>query len=201
MRRRADVTELIEVCGPEAPEVVAKFRDEGFITPRKNPVDITHECILREWPRLKEWLEKEDRSARRLCELAGAAKDAGWRPGLSAEQEKSIRGLAGLTLQNLSGWRDDAQPTAAWARRYVTAVDFDTAYGYLRWSEARDQEEKRRELRRKRLLRVLAGAFAAVLLAFGPPGFLPLSACSSCCTGVESQGVSRVFHRESQRRS
>ncbi len=59
VRRRADVTELIEVCGPEAPEVVAKFRDEGFITPRKNPVDITHECILREWPRLKEWLERE----------------------------------------------------------------------------------------------------------------------------------------------
>ena len=163
VRRRAEIGELTEVCGPDAAEVVGTFRNAGFITPHENPVDITHECILREWPRLKQWLDRENRNARRLRELAEAAEDAGWRPGLSAEQQKPIRELAGLTLQNLVGWRDESTPTSAWARRYVTAVDFDTAYGYLLWSEARDQEQKKRELRRKRNLRIVFGLLLLAL--------------------------------------
>jgi hypothetical protein len=135
-------------------------------------VDITHECILRAWARLREWLEQEDLSAKRLRELAAAAADAGWRPELNAEQEKAVRGLEGLTLQNLSGWRDEIRPTAAWARRYSTAVDFETADGYLTWSQALDQqrnahvrelerqtaEAAEKELQRTRLLLWLADA-------------------------------------------
>lgn len=30
-----------------AVDVVGRFRAEGFVTSRENPVDITHECILR----------------------------------------------------------------------------------------------------------------------------------------------------------
>src|ERR1019366_1537372 len=164
VRRRAEIAELVEVCGPEAAEVVAKFRAEGFMSPRENPVDITHECILREWPRLKEWLEKENRSARRLRELAEAAEDAGWRPGMTAGQEKPVRPLAGLTLQNLSNWRDEAQPTPAWASRYLAAAEFQTANSYLNWSEAREKDQERRELGRKRMLRGLAGGVGVVFL-------------------------------------
>src|SRR5215472_10548988 len=83
VRRRAEISELIEVCGPDAPEIVRRFRAAGFVTPRENPVDITHESVLREWPRIRGWLEKENRSARRLRELVAAAEDAGWRVGLS----------------------------------------------------------------------------------------------------------------------
>jgi len=164
VRRRAEIGELIEVCGQDAIGIVRMFRAEGFVTPRENPVDITHECILREWPRLREWLEREDRSARRLRQLAEAAADAGWRPGLTPEQQKSVRALAGLTLQNLAGWRDETQPTAAWASRYLPAADFETAAGYLNWSELREQDEKRQELRLTRLFRALAVGFVAVLL-------------------------------------
>lgn len=164
VRRRAEIGELTEVCGQEAIGVIRTFRAEGFVTPRENPIDITHECILREWPRLQGWLAREDRSAGRLRQLAEAASDAGWRPGLTAEQQKSVRPLAGLTLQNLAGWRDETRPTAAWASRYLAAVDFETAVGYLNWSELREQDVKRRELRLTRLFRALAVAFVAVLL-------------------------------------
>jgi Novel STAND NTPase 1 len=71
--------ELIEVCGPDAVDVVGGFRAGGFVTSRANPVDIRHECILRGWPRLGEWLEREARNARRLGELAQAEEDAGGR--------------------------------------------------------------------------------------------------------------------------
>jgi hypothetical protein len=72
-------------------DVVGRFRAEGFVTSRENPVDITYECILREWPRLREWLERENRNARRLREVAEAAKGASWRPGLTPEQQKPVR--------------------------------------------------------------------------------------------------------------
>ena len=157
VRRRAEIGELTEVCGPDAADVIRRFRDAGFTTAHENPVDITHECILREWPRIREWLDRENRNARRLRELAEAANDAGWRPGMTPEQEESIRELAGLTLQNLLNWRDDAQPTLAWARRYLSAADFETAYGYLLWSEARAREQRTRELRRKRNFRIVLG--------------------------------------------
>lgn len=164
VRRRAEIGELTEVCGQEAIGIVRMFRAEGFVTPREDVVDITHECILREWPRLREWLEREDRSARRLRQLAEAASDAGWRPGLDPAQQNTVRPLAGLTLQNLVGWRNETQPTAAWASRYVADVDFETAVGYLDWSELREQDAKRREVRVTRLFRALAVAFVAVLL-------------------------------------
>jgi WD40 repeat protein/energy-coupling factor transporter ATP-binding protein EcfA2 len=153
VRRRVEMGELIEVCGSDAVDVVGRFRAEGFVTPRENPVDITHECILREWPRLREWLQREDRNAKRLRELAEAAKDAGWTARMN--QEQPVRELAGLTLQNLVTWRDEAQPTAAWARRYITPVDFDTAYGYLLWSEECRKRQQDLERRRTRFIRVL----------------------------------------------
>jgi hypothetical protein len=56
-----------------------EVRAAGFVTSRENPVDITHQCIPRKWPRLGEWLGREARNARRLRELAQAAEDAGGR--------------------------------------------------------------------------------------------------------------------------
>jgi energy-coupling factor transporter ATP-binding protein EcfA2 len=161
VRRRADMAELIEVCGPEAVEVVAKFRDEGFIRSQENPVDITHECILREWPRLKGWLEQEDRNARRLRQLAEAAKDANWQPGLTTKQGEPVQGLAGLTLQSLVSWRDDTRPSAAWARSYMTTVDYETASNYLTWSEMREKAQEEHALWRTRALFAL---FALLLV-------------------------------------
>jgi WD40 repeat protein/energy-coupling factor transporter ATP-binding protein EcfA2 len=162
VRRRAEIGELTEVCGPAATDVVATFRVAGFLSPSQNPVDITHECILREWPRLEEWLEKENRNARRLRELAEAAKDAGWQPDRRTTKQKPVRELAGLTLQNLKQWRDESHPTSAWARRYLTTVDFETANGYLTWSDSRDQEQKKGARRRTYLFAWLLTIVAAV---------------------------------------
>jgi WD40 repeat protein len=162
VRRRAEADELLAVCGPEADPVIAAFRSEGFLVARENPVDITHESILREWPKVAEWLEEEQRNAKRLHELAEAAKDAGWQPGLS-EKGRRVRGLEGLTLQNLTAWREEARPTPAWARRYLTPVDFETANGYLTWSQTLDRQRKGRVRLLERSVLALAVLVALAL--------------------------------------
>jgi WD40 repeat protein/energy-coupling factor transporter ATP-binding protein EcfA2 len=162
VRRRAEIAELTKVCRDDVTSVVAKFRAEGFLSLQESPVDITHECVLREWSRLRDWLDREDFNARRLRELAEAAQDAGWQLELAPAKKKTIRELAGLTLQNLRVWCDEAQPTATWARRYLAEANFEIAYSYLIWSEERETDRKRYELWRTRLLPVLM-----VLLVLG----------------------------------
>src|SRR6202008_4063769 len=147
--------ELIEVCGPDGVNVVGRFRAEGFVTSRANPVDITHECILRAWPRLGEGLERKARNARRLPRAVAGGGRRRW--PLTTKQEKPVRELAGLTLQNLADWRENAEPTAAWARRYLTTIDFGRASDYLTWSERRDKAQKKFMLWRTRALLVLFG--------------------------------------------
>jgi WD40 repeat protein/energy-coupling factor transporter ATP-binding protein EcfA2 len=157
VRRRALLGDLIDVCGPNAPTVVEAFRAEGFLIVNDDLVDITHECILRAWTRMREWLELEDRNARRLNQLSEAAKDSNWQPGLPVEQKNFVRELAGLTLQNLVTWRNDVHPTAAWSRRYISDDDFEVASNYLAWSEAREKEQKQRARWRTRLVLALVG--------------------------------------------
>jgi WD40 repeat protein len=165
VRRRASVAELNEVCGPDAAGVVAAFREAGFLSRVKDPVDITHECILREWHRLGKWLERENLKARRLRELSQAAIDAGYRPG-SNQQKAAVGGLEGLTLQNLLDWRDKSKPTDQWAQRYLPIEDYQSAVGYLAWSEAHD---KRRKKSSRRLNMFFVGLIA--VLFFGAVGF------------------------------
>jgi energy-coupling factor transporter ATP-binding protein EcfA2 len=163
VRRRTDPSELFEVCGPNAAAVVNAFRAQGFLAPQPSPVDITHECILREWPRLGEWLEREQVDSKRLHELAEAALDAKWKLDLPAEEQESIRGLEGLTLSNLIDWRNKVSPTAAWARRYLAEADFQNADSYLTFSEVRDQRRQyRTRLERRLVICLLASALLIV---------------------------------------
>jgi hypothetical protein len=113
---------------------------------------------------VRSWLEQEDRSAKRLRELADAAQDAGWRPGMDAEKEQPAGRLEGLTLQNLIAWREEVRPTAGWARRYLAAADFETASGYLTWSQRLDQQQKEKQARAARRLRRLSFAIILLLL-------------------------------------
>ena len=147
--------ELIEVCGPDGVNVVGRVRAEGFVASRANPVDITHECILRAWPRLGQWLEREARNASRLPRAVAGGGRRGW--PLTTKQEKPVRELAGRTLQILADWRENAEPTAAWARRCLTTIDFGRASDYLTWSERRDKAQKKFMLWRTRALLVLFG--------------------------------------------
>jgi WD40 repeat protein/archaellum biogenesis ATPase FlaH len=98
-------------------------------------VDISHESLIKHWKRLKDWSEKEAKSAdmyRRL-EATAILKEKG-----EAELWK------GLDLANVSDWFKREKPTQIWAKRYGKNEGqyFDTAVRFLEDSEKKQKQEQ-----------------------------------------------------------
>ena len=72
-RRRVPLGELERVSG--AGPVLAELTDARLLTVSDGEVELSHEALLREWPRYRAWLE-EDRIGRRVhAHLTAAASD------------------------------------------------------------------------------------------------------------------------------
>jgi WD40 repeat protein/DNA-binding SARP family transcriptional activator len=71
VRRRAALEEL----GDEQTEVVERLADRRLLTLSDGSVEVAHEALLREWPRLRAWLA-EDAEGRRLHRRLGDAARA-----------------------------------------------------------------------------------------------------------------------------
>ena len=120
VRRRTDREDLERLCGPATPSVVQAFREDGFLLPQPNPVDITHECVLRGWRRLREWIADEERARLFYRELV----DRQSRPGR----------LHGNDLRQVKAQRKAGRFDAGWASRYGTREEFDAVGRYIRTS-------------------------------------------------------------------
>ncbi|HWS88699.1 MAG TPA: hypothetical protein VN282_17125 [Pyrinomonadaceae bacterium] len=204
-RRPTTLREIRAVTDAKVKEIVAVanvFRREGrsFLMPsagkplgRGTSLDISHESLIRNWDRLKRWVNAEAKAAheyRRLAEAAILHEKRGF--GLWKDKE----------VQDALKWQSSNSPNAAWASRYHADLDadlikeygsanteelrkerdekiFDDAISFLEKSrracekvkeeKKRQQEEKKRqqeekERQRKRQLRVTR-VVAAVLLA------------------------------------
>ena len=71
VRRRIALAEL----GDEHAEVVEQLTDRRLLTVSDGTVEVAHEALLREWPRLRAWLD-EDAEGRRLHRRLGDAARA-----------------------------------------------------------------------------------------------------------------------------
>ena len=159
IRRPLPYDEFAAETGPEVETLIEAFRDVNlgrtFLMPPAgeklagSTVDISHECLLRRWDLLSSWVEAEARDARVFTLLAEEA-DQARRRELAAGTRKP---LAGATLETYQAWRNQAQPQAAWARRYEGGFDaqlkrpqrqFAAAIEYLDWSVASRVEEEER---------------------------------------------------------
>ena len=121
--RRAPMTlqNLSDAIG-DTPEnllpVINHFRsnDISFIMPPlEHPlddndfIDISHESLMRVWPKLAEWMESEAHSAslfRRLVEQVNLFPE---------DDESHLSNPALILFEN---WKSKEQPNAAWAERY-----------------------------------------------------------------------------------
>jgi WD40 repeat protein/tRNA A-37 threonylcarbamoyl transferase component Bud32 len=65
VRRRASLVELDLEHNRETENVLATLADSRLVTVSEGSVEVAHEALLREWPRLREWIE-EDGQGRRL---------------------------------------------------------------------------------------------------------------------------------------
>jgi WD40 repeat protein len=146
VRRRASRTEL--VSGPTEETVLRTLIDRRLLTASEDTVEVAHEALLREWPRLVSWLE-EDRAGRRLHrQLADAA--TAWQA-----DERDDAGLyRGVRLHAARDWAaahpGDANPLE---------TDF------LATSEAAEERTVRTAVRTTRRLRALAAGLLVLLVA------------------------------------
>ncbi|MCA1632791.1 MAG: DUF2225 domain-containing protein [Acidobacteria bacterium] len=169
IRRPVTLGELCEIAEATPEEVVAvveTFRREGrsfLMPPVGTPLetgtvlDISHESLIRNWERLKKWVDDEAQSARIYRRLAEASV-------LHRAGQEGL--LSDPGLQFALDWHDNHQPNAAWGRRYHP--EFDLASSFLdasrehRDAQLAEQEQQRQaEIERERRELERARAFAA----------------------------------------
>ncbi|MBG0854387.1 hypothetical protein I2W78_21740 [Streptomyces spinoverrucosus] len=101
-RRPVRYAELLDHCGRsrETAEVVETFTRGRLLTRERDTVTITHEVLLRAWPRLREWIEAhrvQYMARQRLEDAATAWQEAGRDPGLlyRGQRLEEVCGTAG----------------------------------------------------------------------------------------------------------
>jgi WD40 repeat protein len=162
-RRLAKVSDVAAIAGVSADEVMRvadAFRrsDRSFLMPPAEVpltpdtvLDISHESLIRQWGRLRDWSSDEAQSAdtyRRVTETAEL-----WRKG-----EARLWGTPDLDVAEQ--WRLHEKPTARWASRY--GGNFELAMQFL---DASQRERDKRHRRRRRFVAALVGGsvFAATV--------------------------------------
>ncbi|MCA1619494.1 MAG: tetratricopeptide repeat protein [Acidobacteria bacterium] len=190
IRRPTRLREICEIAGAtpeEVASVVEVFRREGrsFLMPPagvaltpETVIDISHESLIRNWARLREWVRDEGEAARIYRRLADAAvANRAGEGGL----------LDDVTLAWVDRWRERYHPSRAWGVRYHP--EYDAAMAYLeesraaseqRAADARAREERELEQARAfaeeqrraalRLRRLLVVLVAVSVLALGAAG-------------------------------
>ena len=158
-RRRVAVGELVpEGASPEEVQVLLdRLADARLVTLGEGTAEVAHEVLIREWPRLRAWLE-EDRAGIRLHrELGDAARR--WEAG-SREAGDLYRGTrlaAGVE----------------WAQSHPDALNA-TERAFLEASVAESERERREQLRANRRLRLLLAGAGLLLVAAVIAGVLAL---------------------------
>ncbi|MCV6638368.1 MAG: syntaphilin domain-containing protein [Thiotrichaceae bacterium] len=114
-------------------EVVNVFRAQGrhFLTPPlgqdltpESVIDISHESLIRQWQRLRDWIEEEAESVELYLRLEESARR--WKQGKAALWRNP-------DLKQAIDWKKAKQPTKQWANRYGN--NFDLAVTFLDTSQ------------------------------------------------------------------
>jgi energy-coupling factor transporter ATP-binding protein EcfA2 len=210
--RFGELCEVTVASEEEVASVVEVFRREGrsfLMPPEGTPlthdtvIDISHESLIRNWQRLKDWVKDEADGARIYRRLAEAA--AAHRAGEGGLLDE-------VTLGWVDRWRGRYTPNRAWGVRYHPA--YDDAMAFLEESRAANEtrlaserERDERELERTRAfaeqqaraarrLRMLSyGMGLALLLALLTAGWaltLQRSAVAAQVSAVSAQRAAEV---------
>jgi len=168
-RRPTRLAEIVELTASSFAKVVAvidKFRQTGccFLMPPINValtadsiIDISHESLIRQWQRLKDWTADEAESAKTYQRLEDRAIE--WQNGKAGL-------LQSPELDIFQQWWQQKQPTALWAERY--GWQFSLAEEYLNASQNAyyQQHKKQQQSNNKHRRLLMAGliSFSIVIL-------------------------------------
>ena len=180
VRRPCRMNELASAGGvsrTEVERVVAAFKGGGrnflVLNPDGDPanprVDISHESLIRQWPRLAGWVDAERHARSVFRQLVSTAR--AFRAG-----ERDLMGEREFAVQ-IRQW-EQIGATAEWAARYSAHLDdYEVTKAFVEDSgkaiEAAREERKRIEaraaweLQRKRRARVVGTTLLVLLLSAG----------------------------------
>ena len=128
--------------------MLAALTDARLITVGDGEVELSHEALLREWPRYRGWLD-EDRVGRRLHAHFGRGGGVGARGGTSATFTAGARLAAALECGAAASAR--AGPLE---REFIAASRLEA-----------EREARRQRSQNRRLRALLIGAGALLLVA------------------------------------
>jgi WD40 repeat protein len=156
VRRRVAIGEFDRT--PLVQAVVARFAQDRLITVSETTVEIAHEALIREWPRLHAWLEEDIQGRQILSHITQAAKQWDARGRDRAELYRGTR--LSVTLD--------------WAARHGRELN-ELEREFL--SESREASEleaerQRRTNQRLRGLLVGVGIFLVIALVAGALAFV-----------------------------
>ena len=169
-RRRVPRSELLAIADDVdlMDDVINTFADYRLFALDHDPatrtptVEVAHEAILREWERLRIWLNQSRDDVRMQRQLAALATE--WHGG---EQDASYL-LRGRRLEQMEEWAADTE--LAMTAGEVTYLEASVAERERRLEQEREQEERETALqqRAERVFQVLMLVFlAAAILGVG----------------------------------
>lgn len=158
-RRRVQLSELDNVAG----DVVEAYGKARLLTFDSDPlsreptVEVAHEAIIREWPRLRAWLDEDRDGLRLVRQIAAGARS--W-----MEAGRDVSELPrGARLEAASAWATEHP-------KDLTEVEHEFV-GAGVTAEAAELERDRRRTRRLRLLLGATAVVAVVALIAGALAF------------------------------
>jgi WD40 repeat protein/tRNA A-37 threonylcarbamoyl transferase component Bud32 len=146
VRRRALLAELDLERNQEVADVLAALADSRLVTVGHDSVEVAHEALLREWPRLRAWIEEDSEGRRLRRHITQAATE--WRTA-GRDQGELYRGARLAAALDWSA--DHAFELNELEREFVTE------------SREASEKETRRVGRTNRRLRALLVGIAVLL--------------------------------------
>jgi WD40 repeat protein/class 3 adenylate cyclase len=152
-RRRVPLAEFDVQADPLAPRVLARLTQDRLLTMSDSMVEVAHEALLREWPRLRGWLEEDVQGHQLRQHLTQAAKQ--W----EANDRDASEVYRGARLSAALDWASKRGTDLNELEREFLAAG--------RAASERDAERQRRTNRRLRGLLVGVAVFLVVALLAG----------------------------------
>ena len=175
VRRRAPLGELDLERNEDVADVLATLADSRLVTVSEGSVEVAHEALLREWPRLRGWIEEDTEGRRLRHHITQAATE--W-DAAGRDQGELYRGAR---LAAALDWTaDHALDVNELEREFVT--------------ESRDASEKetKRVRRTNRRLRGLLLGVAVLLVAAVAGGIFAAVQRSQARDAETAQFVQRL---------
>jgi DNA-binding SARP family transcriptional activator len=170
-------------------QIVDRLADARLLTTDEESVQLSHEALAREWPRLKEWLADDVEGQRIMRHLASAA--AAW-DAMERPDSELYRGGRLTTAQH---WRDAASPALTAAEREF--LDASSANETAGLAAAQGQLRKeRRMVRRLSWVSAAAAGLALVAVAASLFGGFQANLAGERATVAEARRVARLALEE-----